>query len=92
MNIDKATVFRNLNDLVSANILRRSELGDHVWRFELIQDSDQEHKRSSPFRLCGLRVCFCMERVELTKRSQSLSLHFGRVTEILLRGHCNNCS
>lgn len=92
MNIDKATVFRNLNDLVSANILRRSELGDHVWRFELIQDSDQEHSAHPHFVCVDCGSVSCMERVELTKRSQSLSLHFGRVTEILLRGHCNNCS
>ena len=34
--IDKATVYRNLNDLAGVNLLRRAELGDHVWRFELV--------------------------------------------------------
>ncbi|HSG71406.1 MAG TPA: transcriptional repressor, partial [Planctomycetaceae bacterium] len=33
--IDKATVFRNLVDLVDAELLTRNELGDHVWRFEI---------------------------------------------------------
>ena len=40
--VDKATVFRNLNDLVSVNLLRRAELGDHVWRFELVNSAGHE--------------------------------------------------
>ena len=32
---DRATVYRNLTDLVSAGLARRADLGDHVWRFSL---------------------------------------------------------
>ena len=35
LGVNKTTVYRNLNDLVGANLLRRAELGDHIWRFEL---------------------------------------------------------
>ena len=31
LGVDKATVFRNLNDMASAGLLRRTELGDRVW-------------------------------------------------------------
>ena len=91
MNIDKATVFRNLNDLVTANVLRRSELGDHVWRFEVIDDSEHEHRSHPHFVCVDCGSVSCMEKVELSKKSQSLSLAFGKITEILLRGHCKNC-
>ncbi|REJ67025.1 MAG: hypothetical protein DWQ31_12850 [Planctomycetota bacterium] len=37
--VDQATVFRNLRHLVTANLVRRSEIGDHVWRFEIITQS-----------------------------------------------------
>jgi len=33
--LDRATVYRNLMDLTEAGILTRTDLGDHVWRFEL---------------------------------------------------------
>ncbi|MDB4809767.1 transcriptional repressor [bacterium] len=92
MNFDKATVFRNLNDLVTASVLRRSELGDHVWRFEVIHDSEREHSTHPHFVCVDCGSVSCMEKVELTKKSQSLSLNFGHITEILLRGHCKNCT
>src|SRR6185369_17162653 len=38
--LDKATVFRNLTDLTDAGLVVRTELGDHVWRFEI---HDQKH-------------------------------------------------
>ena len=45
--IDKATAFRNLNDMTDAGLLRRTELGDHVWRFELRrQDGAGGHEES----------------------------------------------
>ena len=31
---DRATIYRNLMDLAEAGLLVRSDLGDHVWRFE----------------------------------------------------------
>ncbi|MEZ6048415.1 MAG: transcriptional repressor [Planctomycetaceae bacterium] len=36
LGFDKATVFRNLVDMAEAGLLRRIELGDHVWRFEWV--------------------------------------------------------
>ena len=34
LGFDKATVYRNLTDLAEAGLVTRSELGDHVWRFD----------------------------------------------------------
>lgn len=87
--VDKATVFRNLNDMVAAGLLSRSELGDHVWRFEIIDD--KEHASHPHFVCVDCGAIACMEEIELTSQSESVSKRFGQVTEILLRGHCNDC-
>ena len=92
LGVDKATVFRNLNDMATAGILRRTELGDRVWRFELITE-DGKHGSSHPHFVCvDCGLVSCMDDVKLTAGSMRISREFGEVTEILLRGHCKDCS
>lgn len=87
--VDKATAFRNLNDMTDAGLLRRTELGDHVWRFEAI---DANHDAAHPHFLCiDCGTVSCMDDVKLTAGSQRQSETIGEVTEILFRGHCNGC-
>jgi Fur family ferric uptake transcriptional regulator len=89
--VDKATAFRNLNDLSEAGLLRRTELGDHVWRFEAT-DPGQRHDQAHPHFLCvDCGMVTCMQQVRLTAGSRRESAAVGQVTEILLRGHCNDC-
>ena len=91
LGIDKATAFRNLNDMTEAGLLRRTELGDHVYRFEEIRPGE-EHSDAHPHFLCT--VCgtvSCLDDVKLTAGSERASQSIGTVTEILLRGRCNNC-
>src|SRR5436190_15542363 len=33
---DRATIYRNLTDLAQAGLVRRTDVGDHVWRFEAV--------------------------------------------------------
>lgn len=88
---DKATAFRNLNDLAERGLLRRTELGDHVWRFEPI-DPKHAHEKGHPHFLCvDCGSVTCLEDVQLTSSSRKQSDTVGEVTEILLRGHCNEC-
>ena len=61
--IDKATVFRNRNDMVSANLLRRSELGDHVWRFEIIAGEGQAHAPHPHFVCIECGTVSCMDEI-----------------------------
>jgi Fur family ferric uptake transcriptional regulator len=91
LGIDKATVFRNLNDMATAGLLRRTELGDRVWRFEPVSD-DEDHGSGHPHFVCvDCGTVSCMEEIKLTAGSLRMSKEFGKVTEILLRGHCNEC-
>jgi Fur family ferric uptake transcriptional regulator len=91
LGFDKATAFRNLNDLAEKGLLRRTELGDHVWRFESIDPKDS-HDSGHPHFLCvDCGSVTCLESVQLTSSSRRKSDSVGEVTEILLRGHCNDC-
>ena len=91
LDVDKATVFRNLNDMATAGILRRTELGDRVWRFEMFANQDG-HDSAHPHFVCvDCGAVSCMDEIKLTAGSIRLSQEFGKVTEILLRGHCNDC-
>ncbi|MDM4015512.1 Fur family transcriptional regulator [Roseiconus lacunae] len=91
VGVDKATAFRNLNDMTEAGLLRRTELGDHVYRFEEIRPGEVG-KDSHPHFLCT--VCgavSCLDNVKLTAGSLRESDKVGEVVEILLRGRCNKC-
>lgn len=89
--VDKTTVFRNLNDLAGAGILRRTELGDHVWRFELVSKNGHDASAHPHFVCVDCGVVSCMDDIKLTAGSIRLSEQFGTVTEILLRGQCHEC-
>jgi Fur family ferric uptake transcriptional regulator len=89
--VDKATAFRNLNDMTEAGLLRRTEVGDHVWRFEATKGG-LDHDPGHPHFLCvDCGSVSCLDDVKLTLGSQRESQKVGEVTEILLRGHCNDC-
>lgn len=92
LEIDKATIFRNLTDLVARNVVRRSALGDNVWRFEIIKESAHEPDSHPHFICIDCGSVSCMEDVELKRTSTSKSPLFERITEIVLRGHCNECA
>jgi len=89
--VDKATVFRNLNDLVSVNLLRRAELGDHVWRFELVNSAGHECSPHPHFLCIDCGTVSCMDESYVKDANLNFSQDFGTITEILFRGHCNNC-
>lgn len=91
LGFDKATVFRNLTDLVAAGILRRTELGDRVWRFEATKESEHDEEAHPHFICVDCGTVSCAEEIELSEESIAASRMFGKVTEILLRGHCNDC-
>lgn len=90
--IDKTTAYRNLNDMTEAGLLRRTELGDHVWRFEPIGDGEHERTAHPHFVCVDCGSVSCLSEIKLTGKSLTVSRKIGEVTEILLRGHCKQCS
>ena len=88
---DKATLFRNLNDLTEAGLLRRAELGDHVWRFEALDPAVGARGGHPHFVCVDCGSVTCLDEVQLTAGSRRQSEWVGQITEILLRGHCHQC-
>lgn len=88
---DKATIFRNLVDLTEKDLVTRTELGDHVWRFE-IRDPKDPHEGAHPHFVCvDCGDVHCLHDVEFEALTRRHTEGLGRVTEILLKGHCSNC-
>lgn len=88
--IDKATIFRNLTDLTECGLASRTELGDHVWRFEAV-DPDHPDDGHPHFvcTVCG--TVSCLNDAELEQTTRRSARPVGRVLEVLLRGICRKC-
>jgi Fur family ferric uptake transcriptional regulator len=56
---DKASVWRLLSDLAEAGVLRRMDLGDRVWRYELLDDCRPVDADHAHFlcEVCGIVSC-----------------------------------
>lgn len=87
---DRATLYRNLNDLASAGLLRRLDV-DHTWRFELIPEkaTDGAH----PHFVCvSCGDIQCMGQVEIQAASTAAAALLSRQHEVQIRGVCDDCS
>ncbi len=91
LGFDKATVLRNLTDLVEAGLVTRKELGDHVWRFELRDASHAEGCQHPHFICVDCGSVTCLHSFEMPKAAMKSVSEIGRVSEILIRGHCLMC-
>jgi Fur family transcriptional regulator, ferric uptake regulator len=91
--IDRTTVYRNLVDLTQVGLVRRIDLGDHVWRFELSRGHEGGIKHPHfTCTTCGTVECLPAVTVNVgahKKIPRALALQ--RV-EIQLRGECDACA
>jgi Fur family ferric uptake transcriptional regulator len=94
LGFDRATIYRNLMDLTEAGLVSRSDLGDHVWRFEL-KGAGARHAKVHPHLVCTeCSQVSCLTDVEVkltTVRGGPLPLR-GQELEVQLRGVCERCS
>ncbi|MCX7808823.1 MAG: transcriptional repressor [Deltaproteobacteria bacterium] len=95
---DRATVYRNLMDLTEAGLLVRTDLGDHLWRFEVRKKEHQSQKPKDGFHPhficteCGAVECLPVEAVQLNPvEGAPQAIYTGQI-EIQLRGTCNACN
>ncbi len=89
--IDKATVFRNLNDMSDAGLVHRTELGDHVWRFEALDPTHASGGIHPHFLCTQCGQVTCLSGVKLDSCESENGNKIGQVNEILLRGRCTDC-
>ena len=92
---DRATIYRNLIDLTEVGLARRTDVGDHVWRFELLEGGaaaheDREHAHFVCDK-CGDVQCLPIESIKLdVGRGAPRSVRKNAVA-IQLRGACDAC-
>ena len=92
---DRATVYRNLTDLTEAGLVRRSDVGDHVWRFELVRAGEKHAGPEHPHFMCDA----CGEVTCLPEASVSIQASRGapralrkKELEIQIKGRCDRCA
>lgn len=96
LGFDRATIFRNLNDLATAGLVVRRDLGDHTWRFELqsapnvAQSSTEEHPHFTCTD-CGTVTCLPLSTVQVTARRGLPKAVAQRRVRVTLQGLCDAC-
>ncbi len=87
---DRATIYRNLTDLVGAGLARRTDVGDHVWRFEAVTN---DHDTAHPHFVCTeCGTVECMPEIELAvRRAKAPRAVRNRQVEVHVRGLCDAC-
>src|SRR5271169_654096 len=92
---DRATIYRNLTDLAEAGLVRRTDVGDHVWRFEAVTG---EHEAvAHPHFVCTeCGTVECLPEIELAVRraphaSRPPRAVKQRQVEVHVRGLCDAC-
>jgi Fur family ferric uptake transcriptional regulator len=88
---DRATIYRNLTDLAEVGLVRRTDIGDHVWRFEALTD---EHEAAAhPHFVCTeCGIVECMPEIELAiRRAKAPRAVKQRQVEVSVRGLCDAC-
>lgn len=89
---DKASVWRILSDLAEAGILRRMDLGDRVWRYELM-DACRAVVDDHPHFLCeACGEVQCLPPLELRAKDGGLPPQLESAEfHIRVMGRCETC-
>jgi Fur family ferric uptake transcriptional regulator len=93
---DRATIYRNLTDLAEAGLVRRTDVGDHTWRFEAVS-SDHEAASHPHFICVECGSVECLPEIELavrasrSTRSRPPRAVKQRQVEVHVRGLCDAC-
>jgi Fur family ferric uptake transcriptional regulator len=91
---DRATLYRNLTDLVGAGLARKVELGDRVWRFDGTAGEAAHDASLHPHFVCT--VCgsvSCLPGAAVTNQgADAPNAVRNQHVEVQLRGVCDACT
>jgi Fur family ferric uptake transcriptional regulator len=90
---DKASIWRVLSDLAGVGIVRRMDLGDRVWRYEL-QDACRTVTDDHAHFLCeACKEVICLPSLEVRARDGELpKALLDADFHIRISGTCGNCT
>jgi Fur family ferric uptake transcriptional regulator len=91
--VDGATVYRVLADLSEVGLLRRMDLGDKVWRFEL-DDACRDVEADHPHFMCdACGSVACLPRLEVrTSDGRVPAALLGASVNVHVSGRCGSCA
>ncbi|MEM9455359.1 MAG: transcriptional repressor [Myxococcota bacterium] len=92
---DPATIFRNLITLAEAGFVRRTDVGDHVWRFEAV-DGEGTHSSAHDHAhflctSCGEVTCMPGLVLKLPRGKTVPHSVRTRAVQIQVQGVCDEC-
>lgn len=88
---DRGTLYRNLADLTRAGLVRKRDLGDHLWRYEVVDQAG--HDDDHPHFLCttcGRVACLPTVEVRLPPAKLPRALTSG-CFQLQVHGTCDSC-
>lgn len=90
---DQSTLFRCLNEVSDAGLVTRLDLGDQLRRFELRTANDNAEFTHPHFMCvdCGTVSCMNDFVVQVSPARGPRRAKLGKITEIMMRGHCGQC-
>lgn len=92
---DRATIYRNLVDLTEVGLLVRTDVGDHVWRFELRRAGRDELQTEHPHFMCtdcGEVACLPAMSVHIKPAAAVPRSVRSQQVEVQLKGLCDRCA
>jgi Fur family transcriptional regulator, ferric uptake regulator len=91
--MDRTTVYRNLLDLTDAGLVERTDLGDHVWRFELKRDKGVHRQSHAHFTCTDCGTVECLDAVDFKVKAPNAPRAVAkRQVDVQLRGLCDDCA
>ncbi|MCC7474303.1 MAG: transcriptional repressor [Pirellulales bacterium] len=90
---DQSTIFRALHELADAGLVSRLDLGDQIRRFELRNTAGDDTLEHPHFMCvdCGKVTCLEEFTFSLAPSRGPRREQLGKITEVLLKGHCGAC-
>lgn len=91
---DRATIYRNLIDLTNAGLVRRTDMGDHLWRFELREGTGDHATDEHPHFMCdtcGDVLCLPDESIEIKAARGAPRALRRKGLQIQIKGRCDRC-
>jgi Fur family transcriptional regulator, ferric uptake regulator len=92
---DRATIYRNLADLTEARLLSRTDVGDHVWRFEWRRDGQRGSTKEHPHFMCvdcGEVSCLPGVNVRISATHGIPRAIVAKSVAVQLKGQCDRCA
>src|SRR5215831_11394757 len=92
---DRATIYRNLTDLTEVGLLSRTDVGDHVWRFEVHQEGLRGHQNEHPHFMCtdcGEVSCLRGVNIRISAAPGVPRALSAKNVEVQLKGLCDRCA